>query len=1482
MVILLLLIIVYGMFRTSTFQTFISQKIASNFAERLNTVITIQGVDIAFFNSLILEGLYVEDMHGDTLLYIPKLAIGLDKYDLDAQNLSLDEIVLNDGVLCIRKYAGEEHLNFQFIIDAFDNSDTAKANWEINIGTTDIRDMRFVYVDENKERSESLIDFQNLRLESFSTYIVDTRIAGDSIIGEIQSMMLREQSGFIVSNLSGKIKTSTSKLDAANLMVQTPMSRINGNVKFSYSGYSDYKYFIDSIRIQAQFEETTVNLKDLSYFVSDFKGLNDPVTFNGGIRGSVSKLKGKNIDITYGEDTRFQGNLSMNGLPNFEETFIRFRVKEFSTSQRDLARLPVPPFGSGKTWEVPPYVKNLGNFSFIGDFTGFYNDFVAYGNFKSGLGRLRSDLSLSYNQSIKMVHYEGQVSSSAFDIGQMFDVQDDIGVAAFDINITGDGLNKNTAKAELDGIVKGVTLKDYYYQNVELKGELENRRFSGYMAARDENLNFVFNGEIDYSSSPPKFIFTADIAGANLDKLNLTTTLESPVFSVRVESNFSGRSIDDIQGEIHLKDLKYRDAKLQSDEDFYPIGDISLIASENMGKRNMQLNSEFAEVEVQGIFNMRGLEGALIHSLQDLLPNSEHLAKLVHDTRTHKHDQDFEYTILIKDVDEVLSIFNDELRIAPGSQLKGVFDSRANNFKARLESQKINLGAVTFNEVELDVKLLPLSDSVMNGRPVMELHSLAHFGSVVPKGRWSLSDVGVSIDGSTNALLFSTSWDNEELPLSKGSIIGDLQFTKGKVNNEIVMKLQPTEITLADTLWTISGGNKVRYNANFLGITGLNISNTIQEFKVDGSNSRDGDDGIKVALSNFEVAAFEPLIANDKLRVDGMVSGEATIYGLFSKPYATGNVQVKDLTLNEELLGDASFNSSWKAGSETVSVSGSIVKGTLEVFSVLGNYHVAGAGATAGTFDSDITFTKFGLRPFQSLAANVFSEISPSTTVSGSLTLSGSGIQPVLLGKLNVQRGGFRLANLNTEYTLADEFVFTDNAISFVETAINDMKGNRAIATGKIMHEYFRNWSLDLSIRAENIHSLNTDLELNNLYYGQAFATGDISITGPFDNISIDIAATTGKNTQLHIPLTAGEELNETSYITFINGNLPDTIEVSPDEKVVKPINFPQINMNIEATEYAEVQVIFDETVGDVLKASGRGDLQFKVDRDGSFNMYGTYEIRKGDYLFTLSGIINKRFKIEPGGTIAWNGSPYDAILDLNAIYSVSTSLYNLTGMDKDKRRVRVECHLRMAGALMNPDIVFDIVFPELDASSSDVAWLFNTDQQINRQVFSLLVLGQFQPSAVGDAGVSGSVRDNPSELLSNQLSNWLSQISEDFDIGVNYRSGDEITEKELEVALSTQLFNDRLRVDGSVANNANSAAQNSSNIVGDFSLEYMLTKEGDLSLKAYNRANNSYLSTTAAPYKQGVGLAYKKEFSSWRQLFGKMRKNKNESLEKE
>jgi hypothetical protein len=174
---------------------------------------------------------------------------------------------------------------------------------------------------------------------------------------------------------------------------------------------------------------------------------------------------------------------------------------------------------------------------------------------------------------------------------------------------------------------------------------------------------------------------------------------------------------------------------------------------------------------------------------------------------------------------------------------------------------------------------------------------------------------------------------------------------------------------------------------------------------------------------------------------------------------------------------------------------------------------------------------------------------------------------------------------------------------------------------------------------------------------------------------------------------------------------------------------------------------------------------------------------------------------------------------------------------------------------------------------------IVSTDQERNRQAFALLVLRQFvsPPNIVKSTNSSTNnlFVENSTELLSSQISNWLSQISDDFNLGFNYRSGDQISNEEVALALSTQLFDNRMQLSGNFGlSRGNASNQQPSNYIGDVKVEYRLTKEGRLKLVAYNESNNyRNVTTQQSPYTQGVGIIYQEDFDRFMDLFKKRKK---------
>jgi hypothetical protein len=370
---------------------------------------------------------------------------------------------------------------------------------------------------------------------------------------------------------------------------------------------------------------------------------------------------------------------------------------------------------------------------------------------------------------------------------------------------------------------------------------------------------------------------------------------------------------------------------------------------------------------------------------------------------------------------------------------------------------------------------------------------------------------------------------------------------------------------------------------------------------------------------------------------------------------------------------------------------------------------------------------------------------------------------------------------------------------------------------------------------------------------------------------------TTLSGTAINISMEYENDIEQYDFLEFVNAS---DVEVEDMFYYNPPKADFTIGFNVEVTPDAKVQLIYNSQIGDVIKGEGEGILLFEMDKYGDVSLAGDYTVTRGDYLFTLQSILNKRFTIAPGGTIVWSGDPYNAIIDLQAIYSLKTSLDDLWDESDISsnylyQRIPVECVIILTDELINPTINFKINFPEENQEvKTKLQQFINTEEEVNRQILSLIVLGKFYTPEYMRGNYQSQnpnmIGSTASELFSNQLSNWLSQINKNWDFDLNYRPGNSITNDELEFALSTQIFNDRVILNGNIGNNVNPESNNSSQIVGDFDMRVKLTPNGKIQLKAYNHSNNDLIYETG-PYTQGVGLSFKEEYNSFQELMHKI-----------
>jgi hypothetical protein len=604
------------------------------------------------------------------------------------------------------------------------------------------------------------------------------------------------------------------------------------------------------------------------------------------------------------------------------------------------------------------------------------------------------------------------------------------------------------------------------------------------------------------------------------------------------------------------------------------------------------------------------------------------------------------------------------------------------------------------------------------------------------------------------------------------------------------------------------------------------------------------------------------------ITLSGILNGKASVSNIYTNTLFTSLLKVDSLMINNEMLGNAEISSRWDDDRKAVDMQAHAMRDNLKTISIEGEY----LPTNQGKLNFNMSLDKLRLNIFNPYVSVIFSDL--RGIASGKASLTGTLSRPLLNGELNLQKTTFTVNYLRTRYNFTEKVQIENNNIYFKDIRIFDPKGNSAYLTGAIRNRYLKDFQLDLTIRSRDFLCMNTTETDNKLFYGTAYATGVIRISGPPKNITLDISATTDKNTSIKIPLSSTGELDEYQFISIVN-EYPDQDNSVTETDYQVDLSGMQINFDLTVTPDAEVQIIFDPKLGDIIKGRGNGNLDMKISTSGNFLMFGDYTIEDGDYLFTLQNIINKKLNIEPGGTIRWNGDPFDATIDIVAYYPTKASLKDLLG-NNDDRKIVVHDRVTMTGRLMKPDVNYDIYLPNADESTRlNVSNAITSTEELNKQFISLLTLNKFvltssrtgmAPTTQTASPYSSAAGVNVSEFLSNQLSNWLSQINNDVDVGVNYRSNREMKSDEVQVALSTQLFNDRLTINGSVDVATNAAATASESIVGEFDIDYKITKNGKFRIKTYNHINSDMLYENL--YTQGFGVFYKEEFNTLGELW--------------
>ncbi|WP_238320897.1 translocation/assembly module TamB domain-containing protein [Neotamlana nanhaiensis] len=1405
--------------------------------EEFKTNISIGRISMQFNSDVELKDIYVEDYKKDTLIAIKELNTSILSFtNLANGNLVFGDIDIENLLFNIKKYKGENKTNLDVFVEKFedDNPTASSGNFLLSSSDVSIYNSVFKLVDENLEQPTILhFDALNINATNFL-------IHGSDVSTRINTLAFKDSRGIEVKNLMTDFGYTLTGMTFNRLQIKTPNSTLNGDLKFSYKR-EDLQYFTDKVFVNANFTNSSVYLNELNVFYNEF-GTQQIANFSANLSGTLNNLKADSLKLNTNSKTKIYGNLSFKNLFNAEaHNFVMDgKFENLTSTYKDLTALLPNVLGDA----IPSTFNNVGVFTITGNSQVTSTAVKADIAITTDLGFADVNLNIDKINDIDNANYKGKVIFKDFDFGAFLD-DETIGLGSLNVDVNGKGFIVETLNTQVTGDIFKIEYKNYPYKNTKVAGTVKNKIFDGNLVVNDPNLKLNFNGLVDFSETVKKYDFEAVVDFADLKTLNFVKRDSISEFSSRVKMNMNSSNLDDAYGRITFEKTTYK-----NENDTYTFDKFDISSRFNGNERNVTFNSpDIIEGELKGHFLMKDIRKLFENSIGYIYTN--YIPYKVEANQSI----DFHFNIYNK----IVEVFYPELELGNNTFIRGKVESNEEKFKLTFKSPEIKIPDYLANNIEVQVD---------NSNPLFNTY--VEIDKLNTKF-YDVSDFNL-INVTVNDTLFMRSEFNGG---KKGNDSYNLSFYH-TINeaNESVIGFKKSDVTIKNNKWYINENqdrfHKVSFNKKFtkFNIDKFRINHKNEEIKLSGFLKDSTQKDIKLNFSNVDLAKITPDI--DSLKLAGNVNGKLDVLQQNGSYLPNSTVVINDLKINDFLLG--SFDASI-AGNESLTnyvVDATIKDDTNKTFRAQGDIYVSGKQAS---IDVSLGLNKFNLYPLNPLLEDVLSNIRGEVT--GEVRVSGNLKQPSIDGDVTLQNAGLGIPYLNVDYAFNDKASLSlkDQSFVFNNVGLTDTKySSKGRLNGSVSHVNFSKWRLGLDISSSNLLILDTKETEESLYYGTGFIGGVANIQGPTDELVIRVIAETKKGTVFKIPLNDAESFGDNSYIHFITKEEKEA-KKEGREVIFEEIKGLELDFDLDVTEDAEVEIIIDKNTGHSLKGRGNGGLLVEINTNGKFDMWGDFAVFEGVYNFAYGGIIQKEFIVQPGGTIAWEGDPLDATIDMLAVYKTQANPSPLLD-NPINRSIPVELNIALNGNLEQFDPIFSFDFPNVSSSiKSELQYRLDSDENKQNQALYLISTGSFS-RGLNEVNFSGTIAERLNGIINGIFSNNNGKLN----IGLNYEAGqntpDYQTDDRVGFTLQTQL-NDRVLINGKVGVPVGGATETV--VAGDVEISFLLNDEGTLTAKVFNRENSIQTFGDRIGYTQGVGVSYNVDFDTFKELLQKIFKKQEE-----
>ncbi|MCL7762469.1 translocation/assembly module TamB domain-containing protein [Polaribacter sp. Z014] len=1390
---------------------------------------------------------YIDDFYTE----IPGIDLSTNKINLTTLQLKNADILLK--TVSTNSAVSETTTN---------NTDFVWPDFEVQIDDINIENNKIQYFVNNEKVVKNTFNPNAIVLENLTLKVADIFLKDRKAGLQLNAFNFEEKSGFNLKEFALNTKLSDNEFEVSDINIQIDKNKISGFTKANYKSISQLISSPEKTNIQLKIPSFSLWLETLFKFQPTLKEneyINKlskrSLTGTVNIDGSLADVNISNTNINWGNFTKISLDGNFKNVTDTDKLQLNISNFKAKTKRNDLLQIVDEkalgihlPEDILITSNINGTLSNISTNTQIKTSQGIA---TIKGNFKNGT-------KINYTTDIQIENYN---------VGTLL-MNPKFGELSITLNSKGSGKNIQDLDATLKTTISKFQLENYPLKDLNIEAELKNGKGTFSSNYKDDNLNLDLNANVNLDSINTKATVNLNLIGADLEALGIMQRKVKT--GLKLSLDFKGNA------ESYTLKSNIKNGVAVYNNSTFLVGDFTANTFVDKDTTAVSIKNKMIDLNLESNTDPQTFSTALQRHVASYFYRNVTVSDTIKSPVNLKLKAKISQTPLLRDV------FLVNLKDLDTINIDVDFKEKERKLIANITAPHIN-----FSDNELDSLAFSMHTDKEDFNFNLGFKEITAGPLNVPK----TIITGTQKDNELS-LNFLGFYKGEKLMNVNTSITGNSDKLKFTIDKDSLL--------LNSNNWKIPKTNAIIFENDKLTFSDFKINLGNQSIEITDEIPRIANDHIAINYKNFEINEVFNYLSPEKEITTGVLNGDFILEQPFGDTGIIANLSISKLQVLKTDFGKLSVDAKSLENGK-YDFNASLKEGTVDL-DLKGDYLVENNDAS---LNLDLLINDFKMKALNTLSLGEIKETSGS--FSGDFKVTGKTSDPKYKGSLHFTNAAFKVAKLNAKFNLKDETLQVDNSgFNMSNFTILDAEKNALVVSGDIKTKSFINPTFNLDIKANKFRVLNATKEDNESLYGKVSFNVDAKLTGNLQVPKLNAKLVVGSDTDVTyvLPSSYTNIEEREGVVAFVNRENPDAILTQKEEQTATVTGF-DVKAFLKIDKKAAVKVIIDKNTGDNFKVSGDGDFIFQMTPNGRLSLTGAYEVASGHYELNLYNVVDRKFVLVPGSRISWSGDPFDAKLDIRTTYTLKTSASDImasqiSGEDsstknKYKQVLPFNVYLNIGGELLQPKISFNLDMPEEQQGAiggqvyERVQQVNQQEDELNKQVFSLLVLSRFYPDTSSDGSSGGFAtiaRNNLNDAVSGQLNAFSDKIlggsGIELDFGLNSFTdyqGDAPTDRtQLDVAAQKKLFNDRLtvRVGSEVDIQGSSSTEEKSPLIGNVSLEYKITEDGRYRLKGFRKSEFENV-IDGQIIVNGIALIFTKEFNEFQQLWNSILRSKKE-----